>query len=90
MKVTPVYGFCALRLSVAAAFLTACGGSPPIGTPGALPDTHSIPRELSRVQHAPNADGVPTGRPSPTSYRLLYTFGAPPDGTDLRWQNGSS
>ena len=45
---------------VAAAMLAGCGGSqPPIGAPGAIPQSNAM---------------------APSSYRVLYSFGDPPDG----------
>jgi uncharacterized repeat protein (TIGR03803 family) len=52
----------------AAALLSACGGSqPPIGAPGAMPQTSAIATHADR-----------------THYKVLYSFGALPDGSDPR------
>ena len=54
----------ALTVSLAVALLVGCGGSqPPIGVPGALPQTSALAARVNR-----------------THYKLLYSFGAPPDG----------
>jgi uncharacterized repeat protein (TIGR03803 family) len=55
-------------ISVATAFLVACGGSqPPIGAPGAMP-------QLS----------APAARAGSKSYAVVYSFGAAPDGANPR------
>ncbi|MGA8098728.1 MAG: choice-of-anchor tandem repeat GloVer-containing protein [Candidatus Cybelea sp.] len=58
----------AISSCVSAALLAGCGGSqPPIGAPGALPQTSALATRTNR-----------------THYKVLYSFGAPPDGNNPR------
>jgi uncharacterized repeat protein (TIGR03803 family) len=55
-----------LSVCVAAALFAGCSGSqPPIGVPGAMPQTSAL--------------GAPS---SSTNYKVIYSFGAPPDGNN--------
>ena len=58
---------------VAAAMLAGCGGSqPPIGAPGAMPESRNIVSN-----HTIAGDSVEAAT---SSYHALYSFGGPPDG----------
>src|SRR5580700_3202678 len=61
----------ALSSCATAALLAGCGGSqPPIGAPGALPQSRAIPPNRT-IAH-----NIETGSP----YRVLYSFGDGADG----------
>jgi uncharacterized repeat protein (TIGR03803 family) len=69
------FGRFALNVGVGVALLAACGGSqPPIGAPGAMPQT------ARTIAHQPTSQLQNRVQPTGNGYKMLYSFTAGADG----------